>query len=163
MHECKSMCKRAAARLPVVIPIWFLAIIFPFFGPINSTVGSLLVSFTVYIIPALAHMFTFRSAASREVSFQFPPQHTLYIILRKWTHWVKTKKPKLFWFRTTCFYKSTFFIFLYNNEYIRLMWIHQLFYHWTHLTNTTWVYRTRWSLLQSFLDDGSGHTQSTSL
>ncbi|RVW17778.1 Auxin transporter-like protein 3 [Vitis vinifera] len=35
------------------------AIIFPFFGPINSTVGSLLVSFTVYIIPALAHMITF--------------------------------------------------------------------------------------------------------
>ncbi|RVW38619.1 Auxin transporter-like protein 5 [Vitis vinifera] len=54
MHECKSLCKRAAARLPVVVPIWFLAIIFPFFGPINSTVGSLLVSFTVYIIPALA-------------------------------------------------------------------------------------------------------------
>lgn len=68
MHECKSLCKRAFARLPVVIPIWFLAIIFPFFGPINSTVGSLLVSFTVYIIPALAHIFTFRSAAAREVS-----------------------------------------------------------------------------------------------
>lgn len=67
MHECKSMCKRAAARLPVVIPIWFLAIIFPFFGPINSTVGSLLVSFTVYIIPALAHIFTYKSAAAREV------------------------------------------------------------------------------------------------
>ncbi|CAI0557756.1 unnamed protein product [Linum tenue] len=67
LHECKSMCKRAAARLPVVIPIWFLAIIFPFFGPINSAVGSLLVSFTVYIIPALAHIFTFKSAAAREV------------------------------------------------------------------------------------------------
>jgi len=67
MHECKSLCKRAAARLPVVIPIWFLAIIFPFFGPINSSVGSLLVSFTVYIIPALAHMFTFKSSAAREV------------------------------------------------------------------------------------------------
>ncbi|KAE9447349.1 hypothetical protein C3L33_20729, partial [Rhododendron williamsianum] len=66
MHECKSLCKRAAARLPVVIPIWFLAIIFPFFGPINSTVGSLLVSFTVYIIPSLAHMITFKSAAARE-------------------------------------------------------------------------------------------------
>ncbi|KAK4802004.1 hypothetical protein SAY86_000207 [Trapa natans] len=52
MHNCKSLCRRAVARLQVVIPIWFLAIIFPFFGPINSTVGSLLVSFTVYIIPA---------------------------------------------------------------------------------------------------------------
>ena len=69
MHECKSMCKRAAARLPVVVPIWFLAIIFPFFGPINSTVGSLLVSFTVYIIPALAFIFTYKSATAREVLY----------------------------------------------------------------------------------------------
>lgn len=68
MHETKSIFKRALARLPVVIPIWFLAIIFPFFGPINSTVGSLLVSFTVYIIPAAAHMVTFASASAREVN-----------------------------------------------------------------------------------------------
>ncbi|XP_038884396.1 auxin transporter-like protein 1 isoform X2 [Benincasa hispida] len=66
MHETKSMCLRALARLPVVIPIWFLAIIFPFFGPINSAVGALLVSFTVYIIPSLAHMLTFRSASARQ-------------------------------------------------------------------------------------------------
>ncbi|KAL0356593.1 UNVERIFIED_CONTAM: Auxin transporter-like protein 5 [Sesamum calycinum] len=74
MHECKSLCKRAAARLPVVVPIWFLAIVFPFFGPINSTVGSLLVSFTVYIIPALAHIFTFKSAAARENAIEQPPK-----------------------------------------------------------------------------------------
>ncbi|KAJ8452994.1 hypothetical protein Cgig2_014757 [Carnegiea gigantea] len=74
MHDCKSICKRAAARLPVVIPIWFFAIIFPFFGPINSAVGSLLVSFTVYIIPALAHMFTFRSPAARENAVEQPPK-----------------------------------------------------------------------------------------
>ena len=67
IHYTKSVFKRALARLPVVIPIWFLAIIFPFFGPINSTVGSLLVSFTVYIIPSLAHMVTFSSASAREV------------------------------------------------------------------------------------------------
>jgi Transmembrane amino acid transporter protein len=71
LHDCRSLCKRAAARLPVVVPIWFLAIIFPFFGPINSAVGSLLVSFTVYIIPSLAHMVTFRSAQAREVNFFF--------------------------------------------------------------------------------------------
>lgn len=70
MHDTKSICLRALARLPVVIPIWFLAIIFPFFGPINSAVGSLLVSFTVYIIPALAHMLTFRSATARQVMLQ---------------------------------------------------------------------------------------------
>nr|CAD1844140.1 unnamed protein product [Ananas comosus var. bracteatus] len=71
LHDCRSLCKRAAARLPVVVPVWFLAIIFPFFGPINSAVGSLLVSFTVYIIPALAHMVTFRSAHAREVPTRF--------------------------------------------------------------------------------------------
>ncbi|KAF3653887.1 Auxin transporter-like protein 5 [Capsicum annuum] len=74
LHECRSLCKRAAVRLPVVVPIWFLAIIFPFFGPINSSVGSLLVSFTVYIIPALAHMLTFKTAAARENAVEQPPK-----------------------------------------------------------------------------------------
>jgi len=68
MHDTKSICLRALARLPVVIPIWFLAIIFPFFGPINSAVGALLVTFTVYIIPASAHMLTYRSASARQVN-----------------------------------------------------------------------------------------------
>jgi len=45
-----------------------LAIIFPFFGPINSAVGALLVSFTVYIIPSLAHMLTYRKATARKVN-----------------------------------------------------------------------------------------------
>ena len=49
VHEARSVALRAAARLPVVLPIWFLAIIFPFFGPINSTVGSLLMSLTAQI------------------------------------------------------------------------------------------------------------------
>ena len=70
MHDTKSICFRALCRLPVVIPIWFLAIIFPFFGPINSAVGALLVSFTVYIIPALAHMLTYKSASARQVNPQ---------------------------------------------------------------------------------------------
>ncbi|KAM3314521.1 hypothetical protein ACQJBY_033387 [Aegilops geniculata] len=74
LHDCRSLCKRAAARLPVVVPIWFLAIVFPFFGPINSAVGSLLVSFTVYIIPALAHMITYRSAHARESAVEQPPR-----------------------------------------------------------------------------------------
>ncbi|EYU26651.1 hypothetical protein MIMGU_mgv1a0066981mg, partial [Erythranthe guttata] len=73
MHDTKSICLRALARLPVVIPIWFLAIIFPFFGPINSAVGALLVSFTVYIIPALAHMLTYRKAAARKNAAEKPP------------------------------------------------------------------------------------------
>ncbi|KAE8717743.1 Auxin transporter-like protein 1 [Hibiscus syriacus] len=70
----------AVSRLPVVIPIWFLAIIFPFFGPINSAVGSLLVSFTVYIIPAMAHMLTYKSASARKNAAEKPP-----FFLRSWT------------------------------------------------------------------------------
>ncbi|WVZ16665.1 hypothetical protein V8G54_009647 [Vigna mungo] len=73
MHDTKSICLRALARLPVVIPIWFLAIIFPFFGPINSAVGSLLVSFTVYIIPSLAHMLTYRKPTARQNAAEKPP------------------------------------------------------------------------------------------
>nr|CAB3465072.1 unnamed protein product [Digitaria exilis] len=46
MHETPSVCLRALVRLPIVVPILFVAIIFPFFGPINSTVGAFLVSFT---------------------------------------------------------------------------------------------------------------------
>ena len=68
MHDTRNICLRALARMAVVIPIWFLAIIFPFFGPINSAVGALLVSFTVYIIPTLAHMLTYRKASARQVS-----------------------------------------------------------------------------------------------
>ncbi|CAF1793289.1 unnamed protein product [Brassica oleracea] len=73
MHHTKSICLRAIVRLPVVVPIWFLAIIFPFFGPINSAVGALLVSFTVYIIPALAHMLTYRTASARRNAAEKPP------------------------------------------------------------------------------------------
>ncbi|TMW95346.1 hypothetical protein EJD97_009029 [Solanum chilense] len=73
MHDTRSICLRALARLPVVIPIWFLAIIFPFFGPINSAVGALLVSFTVYIIPALAHMLTYRKSSARQNAAEKPP------------------------------------------------------------------------------------------
>lgn len=81
MHDTKSICLRALARLPVVIPIWFLAIIFPFFGPINSAVGALLVSFTVYIIPALAHMLTYRKSSARQVCIYFSTSqfYSLYI------------------------------------------------------------------------------------
>uniref|UniRef100_J3N6C2 Amino acid transporter transmembrane domain-containing protein n=1 Tax=Oryza brachyantha TaxID=4533 RepID=J3N6C2_ORYBR len=74
VHHGAGVLRRALARLPVVLPIWFLAVIFPFFGPINSTVGSFLVSFTVYIIPALAHMATFAPAAARENAVEPPPR-----------------------------------------------------------------------------------------
>lgn len=72
-HTSRSLLLRALIRFPVVIPIWFLAIIFPFFGPINSAVGALLVTFTVYIIPAAAHMMTYRTTFARENAVEKPP------------------------------------------------------------------------------------------
>eukprot|EP00249_Psilotum_nudum_P012852 c24007_g1_i1 orf=582-2012(-) len=72
-HTSNNIFLRALVRIPVVIPIWFLAIIFPFFGPINSAVGALLVTFTVYIIPAAAHMATYRTAFARENAVEKPP------------------------------------------------------------------------------------------
>ncbi|KAG6494134.1 hypothetical protein ZIOFF_049153 [Zingiber officinale] len=80
MHDTKSMCLRAIVRLPIVMPIWFLAIIFPFFGPINSAVGALLVSFTVYIIPALAHIITYWTWSARQNAAEKPP-----FFLPSWT------------------------------------------------------------------------------
>lgn len=80
VHTSAKILVRALVRLPVVLPIWFLAIIFPFFGPINSAVGALLVTFTVYIIPAAAHMLTYRSAFARENAVEKGP-----IYLRSWT------------------------------------------------------------------------------
>ena len=86
MHDTKSMCVRALARLPVVIPIWFLAIIFPFFGPINSAVGALLVSFTVYVIPSLAHMLTYRKASARQVNTPNRLLHITHYLAFPWWH-----------------------------------------------------------------------------
>ncbi|PSS07725.1 Auxin transporter protein [Actinidia chinensis var. chinensis] len=80
MHDTKSVWLRALARLPVVIPIWFLAIIFPFFGPIDSAVGALLVSFTVYIIPVLAHMLTYRKASARQVLCTLRATNDIHIL-----------------------------------------------------------------------------------
>ncbi|KAJ7547694.1 hypothetical protein O6H91_08G099200 [Diphasiastrum complanatum] len=74
IHDAASFPLRAVARIPVVLPIFFMAIIFPFFGPINSAVGALLVTFTVYIIPATAHMITYRTAFARENAIEKPPR-----------------------------------------------------------------------------------------
>ncbi|KAG0565890.1 hypothetical protein M758_7G020400 [Ceratodon purpureus] len=80
VHQTTNLLFRALCRVPVMLPIWFLAIAFPFFGPINSTVGALLVTFTVYIIPCMAHMVYFRSAAARSSSVEKPP-----FFLPSWT------------------------------------------------------------------------------
>ncbi|CAA6669121.1 unnamed protein product [Spirodela intermedia] len=52
VHYSGVFLLKAAARIPVVLFIWFLALAIPFFGPINSIMGAFLISFSVYIIPA---------------------------------------------------------------------------------------------------------------
>lgn len=120
MHDTKSICLRAIARLPVVIPIWFLAIIFPFFGPINSAVGALLVSFTVYIIPASAHMLTYRSASARQVNGPISP-HLIYLS------------------RTYLMHVSSNWLYCVWSEF--LLSIHKIF-RGTYMKKLIWTYHT---------------------
>ncbi|KAG0576859.1 hypothetical protein M758_UG060600 [Ceratodon purpureus] len=67
VHQENNMLLRASCRVPIILLIWFLAIAFPFFGSINSVLGCLLVTFSVYIIPCLAHMVYFCNSSIRAV------------------------------------------------------------------------------------------------
>ncbi|KAJ7562629.1 hypothetical protein O6H91_03G078100 [Diphasiastrum complanatum] len=73
LHQSKYFLIRALARIPVVLAIWFVALMIPFFGPINSAVGSLLVTFSVYIIPSAAYMVYFKASANRKDASEKPP------------------------------------------------------------------------------------------
>jgi hypothetical protein len=84
IHHTKHVLFRAICRMPVILPIWFFAIAFPFFGPINSAVGALLVTFTVYIIPCLAHMVYYRSPAARTVCTLLP--HLRWVQILNFAH-----------------------------------------------------------------------------
>ena len=101
VHKTKSLLLRAVCRVPVMLPVWFFAIAFPFFGPINSTVGALLVTFTVYIIPCAAHMWTFRSATARQV---LDVKLTFFIFFLKFLMWERLVKGLL---RLDCFFEVT--------------------------------------------------------
>lgn len=67
VHYSKFYAIRAAARVPVVLLIWFLAVAFPFFGPINSIIGAFSTTFSTYLIPSLMYIIVYRTAAAREV------------------------------------------------------------------------------------------------
>ncbi|CAM6085736.1 unnamed protein product [Calypogeia fissa] len=57
---------RAVARLPVAGFLWFLAILIPFFGPLNSIVGALFMSFSTFMIPCVAYVYVFWSPEARQ-------------------------------------------------------------------------------------------------
>lgn len=63
----KSILRRVLVRLPIVAIMWFLALAVPFFGPINSVMGALLVTSSVYIIPLAAFIITYSTKSARQV------------------------------------------------------------------------------------------------
>ncbi|KAJ7539531.1 hypothetical protein O6H91_11G098800 [Diphasiastrum complanatum] len=76
---------RVIVRVPVVLVVWFFALMIPFFGPINSVVGALLVTFSVFIIPCAAHMVFYRRSTARKVMkiLQHPRRSLLKMIFWK--------------------------------------------------------------------------------
>ncbi|KAH8940573.1 hypothetical protein BDL97_15G096000 [Sphagnum fallax] len=63
---------RVLARLPVGLLLWFLALAFPFFGPLNSMIGALFMSFSTFIIPCVAYLITFWTPKSRQNEAEKP-------------------------------------------------------------------------------------------
>ena len=63
----KSIFIRFLVRIPVVAFHWFLALAIPFFGPINSVIGALLITVGVYIIPLAAFNYLYHTKAARQV------------------------------------------------------------------------------------------------
>ena len=61
---------RVIARIPIACLLWFLALLIPFFGPLNSLIGAFIMSFSVYIIPCIAYLIVFKTPKSREVLSQ---------------------------------------------------------------------------------------------
>ena len=68
LHQAHYL-KRIAVRIPIGCLLWLLALMFPFFGPLNSVIGSLFMSFSVFIIPTLVYTYTFWTPAARQVIF----------------------------------------------------------------------------------------------
>ncbi|KAJ7519732.1 hypothetical protein O6H91_20G053800 [Diphasiastrum complanatum] len=81
VHHSKHFMLRAAARTPVALSMWFFSLMIPFFGSINSAVGSLLVTFCVYIIPCAAHMTFYRSTHARQNAIEQPPSWMSWTIM----------------------------------------------------------------------------------
>lgn len=85
VHYSKYFAAKVLARVPVVLAIWLVALAIPFFGPINSVVGALLISFSVYIIPSVTFVRAYSSPKSREESVMQPAKvfgswRTIFII-----------------------------------------------------------------------------------
>jgi amino acid permease len=63
----RSMLLRILVRIPVVVLVWFVALAIPFFGPINSVMGAVLLTVVVYMLPLATFMYAYRTKAARQV------------------------------------------------------------------------------------------------
>ncbi|CAM6091757.1 unnamed protein product [Calypogeia fissa] len=59
---------RVVMRLPVAALLWFLALAFPFFGPFNSIVGAIFISFSTFMIPCIAFIYVFWTPQARQTA-----------------------------------------------------------------------------------------------
>jgi auxin influx carrier (AUX1 LAX family) len=71
LHQAHYL-KRVLIRIPIGILLWFFALMIPFFGPLNSIIGALFMSFSVFIIPCMAYTYTFWKAPARENAAEKP-------------------------------------------------------------------------------------------
>ncbi|EFJ35797.1 hypothetical protein SELMODRAFT_165549 [Selaginella moellendorffii] len=56
IHGSSNYYLKSISRIPVVLVMWFVAIMVPFIGLIDSVVGAVFASFSVYVLPCTAHM-----------------------------------------------------------------------------------------------------------
>lgn len=71
VHQARYFV-RVIVRLPVALLLWLLALLFPFFGPLNSLIGAFIMSFSVYIVPCMAYMIVFWKPAARQEAAEKP-------------------------------------------------------------------------------------------
>lgn len=71
VHKARYIV-RVICRLPVALLLWFLALLIPFFGPLNSMIGAFIMSFSVFIIPCVAYLIVFKTPAARQNAAEKP-------------------------------------------------------------------------------------------
>ncbi|KAK9807255.1 hypothetical protein WJX73_003504 [Symbiochloris irregularis] len=76
----KSLWIRLPSRIPVCLFIWFIALLVPFFGPINSVMGAFFTTWASYIIPGIAYIWAFRKKEARDNAPKPPPS----FLARSW-------------------------------------------------------------------------------
>ena len=89
VHEGRYIL-RVIARIPIACLLWFLALLIPFFGPLNSLIGAFIMSFSVYIIPCIAYLIVFKNPKSREVyrnTSSYRCKIFLYMLCLFWRKW----------------------------------------------------------------------------